>query len=368
MQGPLSGGGAARQSHPCHRPPTRFPFRSEIPAPAGDLSAAILTFGQDIAGIFPRADGWCSQLRAWWAPRVRSIDHARKVQDMATYTVAAALASSASGISVADTAANIANAVSNASLDARVTLFSMSANGVVTAPQAAALAAIGHKFSTATYKLTVRDSVAELTAPADAAGLTITGIVVAVQDTANDILAAIANPIIRGASSISLTANATLTLESIADAGELLQLQRCRPDPYAIGQRSQSARFYPGRSQTLVDRIPARHQFHRHRTACDRAGGTVAFRHRQRRQPDDFRLDQRSHRIGCRPLQRVRDGRDVGHRVRHADEPAAQRAPPSSGSNIPTSGRRSRTAAQSWSPALSRSLPCRTSVSPGARP
>ena len=132
---------------------------------------------------------------------------------MASYTVATALASSASGILVVDTAANIANNLSNTSLVSRVTTFSMNGSGVVTAVQAAELAAIGHKFSTASYKLTVRDSVAQLTA--NAAGLAISGIVVAVQDTANDILNAIANPIIRGATSIALTANATLRLAQL---------------------------------------------------------------------------------------------------------------------------------------------------------
>ena len=132
-----------------------------------------------------------------------------------TYTVAQALATNASGILVADTAATIATNLSNASLVSRVSLFSMSANGAVAAWEAAALAAAGSEFSTAGYTLTVRDSVAQLTASVNAAGVTISGIVVAVRDTAADILAAANNTIIRNASSIALTANATLTLAQL---------------------------------------------------------------------------------------------------------------------------------------------------------
>ncbi len=132
-----------------------------------------------------------------------------------TYTVAQALATTASGILVVDTAANIATNLSNTSLVSRVSLFSMSANGTVLAWEAAALAAIGSKFSTAGYKLTERDSVANLTASAYAAGPTISGVVVAVYDTAANILAAANNPIIHDASSIALTASATLTLAQL---------------------------------------------------------------------------------------------------------------------------------------------------------
>ena len=124
-----------------------------------------------------------------------------------TYTVAQALANSASGILVVDTPANIAANLSNTSLVRRVNLFSMNGNGTVLASQAAALAAIGSKFSTAGHKLTDRDTVAQLTALANAAGVTIPGTIVVVQDTAANILAAASNTIIHSASSIVLTAN-----------------------------------------------------------------------------------------------------------------------------------------------------------------
>ena len=46
-------------------------------------------------------------------------------------------------------------------------------------------------------------------------GLPSAGVVVAVTDTATNILAAASNPIIRDASSVALTANATLTLAQL---------------------------------------------------------------------------------------------------------------------------------------------------------
>ena len=134
---------------------------------------------------------------------------------MATYTIAQALASSASGITVADSAVDIASALPNPALVSRVTLFTMNGSGAVAAWQAAALAGLGSQFSTSGYKLTVRDSVAGLTDPANASGLTIPGIVVAVYDTAIDILNAASNTIIRNASSIALSANATVSLNQL---------------------------------------------------------------------------------------------------------------------------------------------------------
>ena len=70
---------------------------------------------------------------------------------MSTITVAQALATSANGLLVADTAANIANNLSNPSLVSRVTQFYMNGNDAVAAWQAAALAAIGNKFSLNSY-------------------------------------------------------------------------------------------------------------------------------------------------------------------------------------------------------------------------
>ncbi len=128
-----------------------------------------------------------------------------------TYTVAQALATNAIGILVADSASNIANNVSNPGLVSRVSLFSLNGNGAVTAQQAAALAAIGSKFSMASFRLTERDTVAHIIAD----GATVSGITVAVQDTAANILAAANTPIIRNANSIALTANATLTLAQL---------------------------------------------------------------------------------------------------------------------------------------------------------
>lgn len=135
---------------------------------------------------------------------------------MSTYTVAQALANTGlTGIQVADTAANIAANATNAALVSRVTLFSMSASGTVTAMQAAALATLGSHFSTATYTLTVKDTVAQLTASGNAAGLAISGELVAVADTAANILAAASNPIIQHAGSVTLTANATVSLSQL---------------------------------------------------------------------------------------------------------------------------------------------------------
>ncbi len=135
---------------------------------------------------------------------------------MSTITVAQALATSAYGLVVADTAANIALNLSNASLVSRVSQFNMSGSGAVSAWQAAALAAIGSKFSLNSYALTaLRDTVAQLTAAGNAAGLTIRGVLVAVGDTAIDVVNAYNNPIIRNANSVALTANATLTLAQL---------------------------------------------------------------------------------------------------------------------------------------------------------
>ncbi|HTW68388.1 MAG TPA: hypothetical protein VME47_00755, partial [Acetobacteraceae bacterium] len=134
---------------------------------------------------------------------------------MSTYTVASAENTTATNLHVVDTVANILGALSNNSLLARVSLFSMSGNAIVTAMQSAELAALGSQFSTNGHTLTIRDTVANLTATGNAAGPSITGATVDVVDTAANILAADGNPIISHASAIALTANATLSLANL---------------------------------------------------------------------------------------------------------------------------------------------------------
>jgi hypothetical protein len=92
---------------------------------------------------------------------------------MTTLTIAQAEASSAtSGLIVADTAANIATGLTAyPNLATKVASFTLSAAGTLSAAQADKLAALGSKFHLGSYGLTVSDSLADLTASANTAGV-----------------------------------------------------------------------------------------------------------------------------------------------------------------------------------------------------
>ncbi len=133
---------------------------------------------------------------------------------MATMTIAQALLSNATGIVIADTPANIGAALSNASLVARVAQFGMNANGAAWASLATQLATLGGRFSTNGFRLTVRDSVAMLTDPANADGVGLGG-AIAVFDTADHLLAIAGSPLAVRASSTLLSTSASLTLAQL---------------------------------------------------------------------------------------------------------------------------------------------------------
>jgi hypothetical protein len=133
---------------------------------------------------------------------------------MATMTIAQALQSNDTGIIIADSPANIGAALSNAALVARVAQFTMSGNGAAWASLATQLANLGSRFSNNGFRLTVRDSVAMLSDPANAAGLGI-ATVVAVFDTADHLLAIAGTPLAARAGSTLLSASASLTLAQL---------------------------------------------------------------------------------------------------------------------------------------------------------
>lgn len=129
---------------------------------------------------------------------------------MATMTIAQALTSSATGIIIADTPANIGAALSNAALVARVSQFTMNSNGAAWASLATQLAGLGSKFSVNGFRLTVRDSVAFLSDPANAAGLGI-ATAIALYDTADNLLGTAGSPLALRAGSAVLSTSASLT-------------------------------------------------------------------------------------------------------------------------------------------------------------
>ncbi|MBN8897258.1 MAG: hypothetical protein J0H35_03585, partial [Rhodospirillales bacterium] len=130
---------------------------------------------------------------------------------MPTMTVAQALASSATGITIADTPANIAAVVSNTALRARVNLFTFNANGASNASDARLIATLGSAFSTGPYRYTVRDTVAALTASKNAAGLSIAS-ALSVFDTLTNLLAAEHTTLMQRASSVVLSTGTSLSL------------------------------------------------------------------------------------------------------------------------------------------------------------
>ena len=133
---------------------------------------------------------------------------------MATMTIAQALASNAFGIIIADTPVKIAAALSNTALVARVSQFTMNAPGASGAGHAALLAGLGSKFSTNGFRYVVRDTVAFLTDPHNAAGLAL-ATAIAVFDTAANLLAIAGTPLALRAGSVLLSTSATLTLANL---------------------------------------------------------------------------------------------------------------------------------------------------------
>ena len=154
---------------------------------------------------------------------------------MATMTIAQALASTATGITIADTPANIGAALSNVSLVARIGQFTLSGNGAAWASLATQFAGLGSKFSKNGFRLVVRDSVAFLNDPANAAGLAI-GTTIAVFDTADNLLTIAGTPLAARAGSVLMSRSASLTLA---------QLRTLEGEP--------SFSVLPGQSITLAD-------------------------------------------------------------------------------------------------------------------
>jgi len=133
---------------------------------------------------------------------------------MTTLTIAQALATNATGIIVADTPVNIAQALTNASLVSRVSLFMLNGNGASGASDAAKLATLGSRFGTGGYTYTVRDSIQYLADPANAAGLAI-ATQIAVYDTAANMLANASSALVRNASSVLMSTSASLSLANL---------------------------------------------------------------------------------------------------------------------------------------------------------
>ena len=133
---------------------------------------------------------------------------------MATMTIAQARASSDTGIVIADTPANIAAALSNTALVARVSQFTMNGNGAIWAAAATQLAGLGSRFSTGGNRLIVRDTAANLTDPDFAAGVAL-GTVYAFYDHAEGLLSVAGTIFASHANSAVLSASASLTLAQL---------------------------------------------------------------------------------------------------------------------------------------------------------
>ena len=129
-------------------------------------------------------------------------------------TIAQALLSSQTGLLVQDTAANIAAALPNSALTARVASFSLSANASIAAAAADTLATLGAKFQPGAAHILVQDTVAAMNAAANAAGLALAtsrGIV----DAAYNLLAAPAADFTNIAT-VTLTGSPTLSMLQLA--------------------------------------------------------------------------------------------------------------------------------------------------------
>ena len=129
-------------------------------------------------------------------------------------TIAQALASNATGIVIPDTPANIGATLSNASLVARVSQFTLGGNGAAWASLATQLAGLGSQFSTNGFRLVVRDSVVFMENPANAAGLAI-ATTIALLDSAANLLTVAGTPFAARVGSTVLSTSATLTLAQL---------------------------------------------------------------------------------------------------------------------------------------------------------
>lgn len=137
---------------------------------------------------------------------------------MATMTMAQALASGSAGITVVDSLLNIVAGVNQAistgtygSLIARVDLFAMNGRGAES-PQNALLLVrtIAGKFTRNGFDMVVRGTIAELTDPQYADGLTLASMLAA-YDTAANLIAAAGQPIVSHLSSAAVSDNAVVS-------------------------------------------------------------------------------------------------------------------------------------------------------------
>ena len=130
-------------------------------------------------------------------------------------TIAQAEASTAtSGLTVSDTAANIAQGlVVQPSLATKVASFNLSANATLSATAAETLGRLGSHLHLGSFRLTVRDSLANLRAAGNAAGVALAA-TLQVVDTAANLLNAPSSSFAR-VSSVSLTGTPTLSVAQI---------------------------------------------------------------------------------------------------------------------------------------------------------
>ena len=125
-------------------------------------------------------------------------------------TIAQAESSNSSGLTVADTAANIAQGLASfPGLAARVSSFNLTAPGTVTAGMAALLGGLGGKLHLGGQALTVQDTLANVTAAGNAAGVALASGVV-VMDAAFNLLNA-ASTRFAHVTSVVLTGSPILT-------------------------------------------------------------------------------------------------------------------------------------------------------------
>ncbi|MEJ0046258.1 MAG: hypothetical protein WDN04_09150 [Rhodospirillales bacterium] len=131
-----------------------------------------------------------------------------------TYTIAQALASQLSNLQVVDSASNIAAALPNSGLSARVAGFSLSGNGSLTAALADRLALLGGKYHAAGYQLTVSDTLAAMISAANAGGLALAA-ARQVVDAAYNLLVAPASSFAH-VTSVVLIGNPALSISQLA--------------------------------------------------------------------------------------------------------------------------------------------------------
>jgi hypothetical protein len=145
-----------------------------------------------------------------------------------TYTIQQALASPQTGLQVADSAANIAAALPNTALTGRVANFALTRNGVLSTSLVTKLAGLGAKFHLGGYQLAMRDTLAAIDSPSNAAGVALASSRTAV-DAAYNLLSAAAGAFAH-VSAVILTGTPTL---SVAQLGTLEALPAFSVDPGA---------------------------------------------------------------------------------------------------------------------------------------